>query len=924
MDYFAPLATKLKKRKDLNFDLIQEAYVFAYDAHQGQKRASGEDYIMHPTAVAELIYDIGGDEESIIASLLHDTVEDNKNIALDHIRKKFGENVEQLVDGVTKIEKVFLKGTESLDHKIETIRKWLNALHTDVRIAVIKLCDQLHNLGTLHAFKNKEKQARIAQQTLDIYVKVSKWLSISKMQEKLEKLALPHVLDSKTSKYLFKKESEYKENTKKAIKIFEQSCENQNMSFKVGHIPLQKAYFSLQEGKPSKEVFAAHIYCIVPNIEKCYSALYFFHGTWRQKKGSFDDYINSPRMNGSRALNTRLIFEGGTEVEVHIMTEEMFNYSQKGVASFCFSKNVLPYNPPWIEKLKNLLETNKKKSYEFWKGIQSDLLEGFILVHGPNDKVISLPQQSTYLDAAFAYLKEKAISLEKITSQGKEVSFSSKVKEGVVVNFILGKGSLVNYNWLEFVDNILSISIIKDALRKKNITEKERLGRRLLQDEFDKKGLGLIDEIKEEKILILCQDLGINSTQDLFQKIGEVFIFPSEVSNHLLSENQKQESKKTEEEFQYYLRCKVERGKLDSFYGIIAHTVKKADLLPNKNENSFIVKVVIQSSNEEKNILIREIRRAIGMRVLDTNTPKKMWFSIGILGFLSILWGVGLVLADYLVDVKNIEPLLFSTSRLWTVAIIMAAIFFFQSFNKHLKGLEKPLNMAHWSFWGSVFSFMGIPIFTYLALDNATASEYVLFMLTHSIFVLLALMIERKRFISKSFLIPIVISLGIGYFFFLWKNPHFNSLGQLFVFLSVLSFAGYSYTSSYYIKNLGIRSRYPKFLSSISFFGACFSTLVYTIFVGQIPSVSHLIPVVFYSIFFSGVAYVLYYVLIHREGYTSYVGYSFFGFLGVTYLSQIMFLEIAINSYELLALPFLITAVLLSGKGQKTIPGKNK
>ena len=924
MDYFSSLAAKLKKRKDLNFDLIQEAYIFARDAHKGQKRASGEEYIIHPVAVAELVYNIGGDEESILAALLHDTVEDNDKISIKNIEQEFGTIVSSLVDGLTKIDHIVLKEKKDLDHKIETIRKWLTALHTDTRIAIIKLCDQLHNISTLSAFKNKEKQARIAQQTLDIYVKVAQWLSISELQIELEKFALPHILDAETNSFLFQKLHEYEIHAEGLVKVFKKQCKKKDIFFQAAPISLQKSYFSLQEGKSEKLVFAPHVYCIVSNVEDCYSALYFFHGKWRQKRGSFDDYINSPRMNGSQALNTRLILENSEEVEIHIMTKEMLEYSNKGIATFCFTKNSQRYNPAWIEKLKHLLVTSKKKSYEFWKRIQSDLLEGFILIHGPNDSIISLPQQSTHLDAAFAHLKDKAIFLDKIISQGKEVSFSSKIKEGVIVDFILGSEPTVNYSWFDCVDNILSISVIKKALREKNIAEKERLGRRLLQEEFNTQNLGLIDEIKEEKLLVLCHDLDINSVQDLFQKIGEVFIFPSEVSSRLLSKEQKIKNDESNENYTYHLKCKVERESLEVFYENISPYVQRVNLVPYQNKNNFTAHVVIYSSEEEKNTLIRKVRRAIGMKVLDTKAPKNIRFSVGILGILSLLWGGGLVLADYLVDEKNIEPLLFSTSRLWTVSVIMGLIFLFQSLNKKLKGLEKPLKMMHWSFFGAVISFMGIPIFTYLALDNATASEYVLFMLTHSVFVLLALMIEIKQFVSKKLLLPMILFLCTGYFFFLWNNPYFNSMGQLFVFLSVLSFAGYSYTSNYYIKNLGVKSRYPKFLSSISFFGACFSTLIYIIFVGQMPVISDLISVTLYSIFFSGIAYVLYYVFIHREGYTSYVGYSFFGFLGVTYVCQVVFLEIAINSYEILAFPFLTAAVLLSGKVQKTILEKNK
>ncbi len=269
------------------------------------------------------------------------------------------------------------------------------------------------------------------------------------------------------------------------------------------------------------------------------------------------------------------------------------------------------------------------------------------------------------------------------------------------------------------------------------------------------------------------------------------------------------------------------------------------------------------------------------------------------------------MIADYLIEREDIHPLLFSTSRLWTVSLLMGVVFFLQS--RHSQDISKRINISHWSFYASTLFFAGIPLFTYLALSFATPSQYVLIMLTHFVFALIAIMIERKK-INFFYLIPVLFCLAIGYYFLLGENSEFSHLGKMFIFLSVLSFGGYSYSSSYYARKLGVRARFPKFLFTIALSGAVLCTFLYIFFVGEIPTIHHLVRTTLYSIFFPGIAYFLYYILILREGYSSLVGYSFFLYLAVTYACQLLFLSQPIHYSEWLALPFLSVSVFLSAQ----------
>lgn len=910
--HFQNLKRRLKKTT-LNTERIQKAYAFAAKAHEGQKRKTGEDYITHPVAVAEKLLDFGADEESIIAALLHDTVEDTE-ATLEIVEKEFGKDVANIVDGLTKFEKHIFEDTEDLDEKIETIRKWLQAMNSDLRIAIIKLADRLDNLDSLNIFR-AEKRMRISQETIDIYARVAKWLSLEDIREELECLSFPYVLQEGeyTDVLLRKKETEEAEGS--ALKIIQKYFEKKE------HPPVKAEFIqhpvSIQEIYFSPDLPTA-LYCIVDKEDDAYRMLSFFHKHWCRKKYSFQDYINTPKINGYQALHTSIIVDGDQRIKVKIMTKEMYEYHRKGVLLSCFQKKKYKIKLPWMEKMQELLEVNKEKSYEFWRGIQSDLLGGFILVHGPNAQTVSIPIQSTYLDAAFAFLKKEAIYVSAIISNGKEISPRRRIKDGARVSFIKSKQVQVTHDWLHAVDNISSMHLIKEGMRNRNDAEKIELGRKMLQEEFNRYNLGLVEEMNEE-ILLGSSKKDVTSLNDLFKKIGEVFISPAKIV-HALST---QKISGTLEKRECRLRCSVRKDVLGKFFSLLGSSLVRVKLFPCIKKKRFLtIFVFLLLTEREEQRLSREIRREPNMSIIDTNTElHSRVFSWITVIFLAILWGVGLVLADYLIEYKDIEPMLFSASRLWTVALLMGVILFIQLQKSNTS--SKPINMRHWSFFASVFTFAGIPIFTYLALEHATPSQYVLFMLTHSVYVLFVTMLEKRAFDIR-YVLPITLLMLLGSYFFIIDNPAFSPIGKLYIILSVLSFGGYSYASNYYASRLGVKARYPKFLAVIALLGALIASISYAIFAGVVPTLENLSYTILYSIFFPGTAYLLYYILINREGYSSMVGYSFFFFLLTTYTCQTLFLSETIFQAEWMALPFLGAAVILSAKYFNILQEKSK
>jgi len=913
MEHFSSLESALREHGFSHLEKIRSAYEFAKKAHHGQMRKTGEEYITHPVAIARHLLDFGADEETIISALLHDTIEDTK-LSLADIEREFGANVARIVDGLTKFGQHDFPESNTLDAKIETIRKWLGAVKDDLRIAVIKMLDRIDNLASLGVFR-REKQIRIAQETLDIYTKIAEWLSLQDIRHSLERAALPFILSEEDFENLTQEEQKRNGKAKKIsteiARIFSRKEPRKNAKFGACPFSLVDSYSLLQQKHSLNEAFVPVIHCLVERAEECYSMLSFLHTNWRRKKGSFEDFINTPRLSGYRALHTALFLENGEEVQIRIMTHQMFAFHRNGITEFCFDPLKKTKSLPWVSRIEELLKISKEKSLEFWSGVESDLLTNFIVVYGPKDEVISLPQKSTYLDAAFAFLKEKAGFVESISGISGSIPFQRQIHDGEKIDFLFSQKSQVSYDWIRCVDNATSIRTIKEALREKKSSEKERIGRELLQEEFDRHGLGLVEEVNEEKLLLLCQDLEILSLSELLRKIGEVYIFPSEVVSRLAPQKtEKNEGKKKK----YTLFCEVKRRVLPDFSVLLSAFVDSAKISRVKNKSdTFFAEISLFAPEEKGMALVRDIRRAPNMRVIKLIARESSFrlISWAIILFLSTLWGVGLVVADFFIESQHISPLLFSASRLWTVSFLMGVVFFLQS--RHSQDLSKRINISHWSFYASALCFTGIPLFTYLALAYASPSQYVLLMLTQFVFAFFALIIERRT-VDVRYLIPILLSLGIGYFFLFWGNSNFSLMGKLFIFLSVLSFGGYSYSSSYYARKLGVRARFPKFLFTIAIIGATICTLLYAFFVREIPTLNNLLHTVLYSVFFPGVAYFLYYILIMREGYSSMVGYSFFLYLAVTYTFQTLFLSTPIFLSEWLSLPFFGISVFLAAR----------
>lgn len=863
--FFDPLRKALKNSSTRKYDLskIERAYRFAEKAHSGQKRKSGEDYITHPIAVALNLLNMGADETTIIAALLHDTVEDTA-LSLDIIQKEFGVEVKKLVDGLTKFEKNTFAEKADLDEKIETLRKWLSVFQQDLRIALIKIADRLDNIKTLDAFPNIQKRIRIAQETLDVYARICEWLSLLDIKEILEREALRYILPQEEYENLLQKSEEKKNKEQELCQHIEKTQELRKMPHLFSWSPWS---FSFQEEYFSPLLLS--ITCIAEDVESCYHAVSFLHSSWQNKKNSFEDFINTPKVNGYQALHTIVLMQG-EEVLIRIMTPEMFQYARNGVGTFCFENNGKQRETlPWIQKLNQLVTLNTEKSLEFWNGLQSDLLEGFIVVYDPDGKVLSLPKRSTYLDAAFAFLGEKALFLDAVFVDEKPVTFQTQVEDGDSIQFSLSETPTFSHEWILFVDNTVSMEAIKKALREKNQTEKELLGKKLLQKEFDKNNLGLIEEIDEKALLVSCKDLEIDSFSDLLKKIGEIYIFPEEVVSRIFPQKKKQDGKddeKREEE----LTCWVEKDDLGSFFTMVGGQIKKLSVrYTEKWKDILEIKGILRISPEERNSLVHSIRRAPGMRVISIQqSAKSYWF---LFALISLLWGLDPIFASLILQ-NGTSPEFFTIVRFASVFLFMGSflvfnkIFFRESlYKKSIMPLRYPI------FFISLCLF-GVALGSYHALQYTVPSDYVLSLYFFiPIIALYELFSETHQPKKMPLLLPtFIISLGL---ILLFQNPEWSWHGKSWTIVVTILFSIYFIGNDFYQKKQKILSRYFSYHFVIITYCFVFSLILVPFVPRSDVSFEKIALISIFSIVFTLSPYILWLALVKKIQNISLISY---------------------------------------------------
>ncbi len=512
--------------KQYDIDKIMQAYTLANDAHKGQVRSSGDPYISHPISVASILVDYCMDTDTIVAALLHDVVEDT-DISLEEIRKKFGDDVALMVDGVTKIGQVPLNTKE--EQQAENIRKILMAMSKDIRVIIIKLADRLHNMRTLDA-RPPHKQRKTSLETMNFYAPIAHRLGMSDVKEEMEDIAI-HYLDPYGCKEIERQLELQKEERDSFIDSIKRRIRERITDIKPEPIiegRVKSAYSIYKKvyvkNKPFDEIYDIYaVRVIVQSVIECYNVLGVIHDMFRPIPYRFKDYIATPKPNRYQSLHTTVMGREGRPFEVQIRTVEMHNTAQYGIAAHWKYKagiNKATAGEQRFDWIRQLLERQQEADdvEQIADAIKTDLAPDDVYVFTPKGDVISLPLGATVIDFAYAIHTQVGHKMTGAKVGGRMVSFDYVVKTGDIVE-ILTAGSAnngPNRNWLDIAKTSEAKGKIRSWFKKERREENIERGKMDLEHEFRRNGI-----IPEPEMLkTIAQRQRFDTVDDLYAAVG--------------------------------------------------------------------------------------------------------------------------------------------------------------------------------------------------------------------------------------------------------------------------------------------------------------------------------------------------------------------------------------------------------------------
>ena len=577
---------------NINMDMVDKAYNLAFEAHKEQKRDSGEPYIIHPIEVATILAELGMDTSTIVAGLLHDVIEDTE-YTYDDIKNLFGEEVANLVSGVTKITKMEYKSKE--EQQADNFRKMLLAMADDIRVIIIKLADRLHNMRTLK-YRKKEKQKKTAMETLDIYAPLAHRLGISKIKWELEDLSFRYLHEEEyydLVKQVAEKRTEREIYIKKIIEEMYNKLEEAGIDSDIDGRP--KHFFSIYKKMVTKNKSIEQIFdltairVLVNTVKDCYEVLGIVHTIYKPIPGRFKDYIAMPKPNMYQSLHTTVIGPQGKTFEIQIRTFEMHRTAEYGIAAHWKYKEG-DNNGETKEKnfesklvwLRDMLEFQKETAdaEEFIEGFKIDLFTDEIFLFTPKGVVIDLPNGATPIDFAYRIHTDIGNKCVGAKVNGKIVPLDYKLKTGEIVEVLTSNNAKgPNMDWLNIAKSNQAKSKIRSWFKKAKKEENISKGKELFEKELKKQGVHFADIAKGETYEKFVKRNNINGMDDLYALIGLGAISASSFIWKLKDENQSKDEKVIEENTNKIIEdniSKAQRNKRDQTVGI---TVKGVDNL---------------------------------------------------------------------------------------------------------------------------------------------------------------------------------------------------------------------------------------------------------------------------------------------------------------------------------------------------------
>ena len=550
----------LKTIEELNpncdMALIEKAYDTAEKMHEGQLRKSGEPYIIHPMAAAEILAELGMDEDTIVAGLLHDVVEDTE-YTKDDLEKDFGSNIALLVDRVTKLGSIKFESKE--ERQAENLRKMFLAMSKDIRVLIIKLADRLHNLRTIN-YMNEQKIQDKCKETLEIYAPLASRLGMYNVKFELEDTALKY-LDPDAFQTLKENVSEKKDQRQKniddVIDEIKDALKDVDINYEIKG--RSKHFYSIYkkmkyQHKQLDEIFdLIGIRIIVESVRNCYAVLGIVHTLWKPIPGRFKDYIAMPKPNMYQSLHTTVIGDSGKPFEIQIRTYEMDKVAEYGIAAHWKYKEGVKDDQEDVKLawLRQTIELQKdmKDPEEFMETLKVDLFANQVFVFTPQGDVLELPAGSTPLDFAFKIHTDIGSKCVGAKVNGKMVTIDHVLDNGDIVEIVTSANSSgPSIDWLKIAKSSTARSKIRSWLKKQNSSDTVDKGKDMIDKYVRRKGQDPQQVLKSTSINRAMKELKINTTDELYTQLSYGGAFQSKVANLLFKYHQEEQKEKEDKQ----------------------------------------------------------------------------------------------------------------------------------------------------------------------------------------------------------------------------------------------------------------------------------------------------------------------------------------------------------------------------------------
>jgi len=575
--------------------LIQKAYIFSATSHAGQTRLSGEPYLSHPLEVANLLAEMRLDAASVAAGLLHDTVEDTK-ATVEEIDEMFGEEVADIVDGVTKISMISFESKE--EAQAENTRKMIFAMAEDIRVVLVKLCDRLHNMRTLSYHGKPEKQRLIAQETMDIYAPLANRLGLHRLKTELEDLSFRYTkpeifaqINEGVDKLYVKAEVYIDEVVNKLRQLVDEN------EIKARIFGRKKHLWSLwlkmqQQGLALDEVHDLVAFRVIVNsLKDCYAALGLAHSVWKPAPGRFKDYISMPKANMYQSLHTTVIGPQGRRIEIQIRTEEMNRLAEEGVAAHWQykdrgkgqfkAKDVDRFN--WLRQIMDW-QRELDDSREFLQTLRIDLFQDEVYVFTPRGEVKELPEGATPVDFAYMIHTQIGDRCSGAKVNGRLTPLSTQLKNGDTIEIITDPHRNPSRDWLKYVKTAKARTRIKHWIRTEERSRSIALGKEMLEKQGRKDGVNIQKALKDGSLAKMAEEFSFTSADELFSAVGYGKVTARRVTGRLqpkLPEARPEpEKEKTEAAAEAAKKAKGEHIRIQGVDGVLIRFAQCCNPLP--------------------------------------------------------------------------------------------------------------------------------------------------------------------------------------------------------------------------------------------------------------------------------------------------------------------------------------------------------